>query len=279
MTKKFLVVRFAPGSAGKFCSTLLQLSPDVNVWESEFDQARQDPQQALDYFKKKFTRNFRDWQKNEPEIPYHTQFVSNRFPRGDDITHEQALNKLVNDRLFNDHYKNQQRIVLISNKSRVPDWLRDHAEFVNVYIDTIAVKKWVQRARYCKLFLETKPGTFILKQEHPDYCSAHRATLARQFQNTHTVHTTKFSFLKHYVLNDPITKMFTNYQQIVQDISNINVPQHALSLSNLLDPRYCYAELSLLCEQIGIQCPDQNLVESILNYYLSIHKTVDNPAG
>ena len=32
---KFVVVRYAPGASGKFISTLLQLSPDINPWYTQ----------------------------------------------------------------------------------------------------------------------------------------------------------------------------------------------------------------------------------------------------
>jgi hypothetical protein len=269
---KFITVRFAPGSAGKFCSILLQLSPDVNAWDQALSLAKGNSPATLEYFKTKFTKNFKDWQKNEPEITYQTQFVSNRFPRGDEISHEQALTNLKNDLYFNEHYNNNKRIVLISNKSRVPDWIQQHCDMVNIHIDTIHIKKWVHRARYNKLFLETDPGVFILKQEHPDYCSSHRSQLAKQFQNQHTYFGTKFSFLKHCVLNDPLTKMFTNYQNIVSDTTNATVTQHRLLLTKMLNPKECFNELQSICNRLDIGCPEQSLVMDILTYYLSIHQ-------
>jgi hypothetical protein len=270
---KFITVRFAPGSAGKFCSILLQLSPDVNAWDQELAEVKGNTSSTLEYFKTKFTNNFKDWQKNEPEIPYQTQFVSNRFPRGDDVTHEQALANLVDDAYFNKHYNNNKRIVLISNKSRIPYWIQQRSDMVNVHIDTIHIKKWVQRARYNKLFLEASPGVFILKQEHPDYCSSHRSQLAGQFQNQHTYYGTKFSFFKHFVLNDPLTKMFTEYANIVADPSNATVAQHQLSLTKMLDPKQCFNELRSTCNRLNIMYPEQSLVMDILTYYLSIHQS------
>lgn len=270
--KKFVIVRFAPGSAGKFCSILLQLSPQVNAWDPELDQFKYNPTKVLDYFKSKFTRNFRDWQKNEPEIPYQTQFVSNRFSRGDDIGHDQALEHLKNDDYFNSHYQNSKKIILISNKSRVPDWIHQRSDIVNIYIDTIAIKKWVQKARYFKLFLQVAENQFILKQEHPDYCNQHRAPLARQFQNQHTYYGTKCSFLKNIVLKDPYTKLFTNYDNIIKDTTNLTVDQHCVYLSHLLDIDNCYLELKSLCKNLDIECPNQLLIQDLLTYYLSLHQ-------
>jgi hypothetical protein len=270
--KKFIVVRFAPGSAGKFCSILLQLSPDVNAWDAHLDKVKHDPDLALEYFKTKFTRNFQDWQKNEPEIPYQTQFVSNRWPRGNDITHSQALDNLKNDQWFNLHYNNNKKIVLISNKSCIPKWVQDRSDMINLHIDSRTVKKWVYKARYRKLFLEINPTTFILKQEHPDYCSPHRAQLAQQFQNPNIYYGTKCSFLKKFVINDSLTKLFTNYDNIIQDHTNKTVDQHCMPLSELLNQDNCYLQLQSLCRKLEITCPSQSLILNILKYYLLLHQ-------
>ena len=143
---------------------------------------------------------------------------------------------------------------------------------VNIYIDTIAIKKWVQKARYFKLFLQVAENQFILKQEHPDYCNQHRAPLARQFQNQHTYYGTKSSFLKNIVLKDPYTKLFTNYDNIIKDTTNLTVDQHCVYLSHLLDIDNCYLELKSLCKNLDIECPNQLLIQDLLTYYLSLHQ-------
>ena len=273
--KKFVVVRFAPGSAGKFCSSLLQISPDVNAWDLELENAKGDADACLQYFTKKFTKNFKDWQKNEPEIPYQTQFVSNRWIRGDEISHQQALENLKDDSYFNQHYSNDKKIVLISNKSQIPDWLKHRADYVNIHIDSAPIKKWVHRARYNKLFLEVEPNVFVIKQEHPDYCSSHRSQLAKQFQNQNTYDMSKFSFIKKFVLSDPLTKMFVNYDSILADQTNSTAVQHRLSLTKILNTTQCLNELASICRDLGIQCPDSQSVKYALAYYLSIHQPID----
>lgn len=266
---KFIVVRFAPGSGGKFVSTLLQLSPDVNAWN---DQIKTD--HALAWFQLHFRNNFEDWLKNEPEVPYATGFVSNRFNRGDDIPLSQALDRLSTDTLFQAHWANNKKICLISNKSQVPNWIQDQCVFVNLVIDNVKAQKWCHRCRLHKQFLLAEPNTWIIKQDHPDYCSSARSVLAQKFNNPTTYQGTTQSFLKKYIVNDPITRTFLDPAQIVEHSSNRTQQQLFVDLSKIIDPDVTADTINTICKSIGIAVPNLDLVSRIAEHYSQIHQSI-----
>lgn len=273
MCSKFIVIRFAPGSGGKFIATLLQLSPDVNSWDQQLENIKQQKNSRLylDYIRSKFTDDFVAWLKTEPEVPYETKWVSNRFDRGDDITHEQALEFLRHDRLFQDHYYNDKRIVLISNKSRVPDWLPKNTTIINVLIDSIWAMKWVHRARLHKQFIQIEPGCWIIKQDHPDYCSEKRADLAKQFSNPTEFRGTSFQFLKKNIVKDPLIKKFQEQHEILDDASNDHHCQIFWELSCLQNIEKIKRTLEKTYKDCGLTAPGDDILLPIIEYYLGLH--------
>jgi len=268
---KFLVVRFSPGAAGKFFSTLLQLSRSVNSWESELEQAKksQDYRAIQYWFSKKFNSDFANWLKNEPEIPYQTDFVSNRFNRGDDIGFDQALSYLDSDPVFQEHYANDKKIVLILNKSTIPAWLHNKATVVNLVLDDTKIKHWVYRARYKKQFLKVDEG-FIIKQEHPDYCHPKRAVLAKQFNNEKIFTGSLFGFLRKYIVGDPLTNLFSAADQIVAHPSNSQAQQKWVNLSTLLGDNFIET-INNLYQELELEPVNQNLLKAIVSYYLKVN--------
>ena len=272
--KKFLIIRFAPGSGGKFLSTLFQCSDLVHTWDQELTLAKQEKnyEKIFSYIVSKFTTNFKDWQKIEPEVPYQTDFVSNRFSRGDDITFEQAQKLLINDSKYQHDFNTDGQIVLILNKSQVPQWIWGQANIVNILIDNNKSKKWFRVARLQKLFIKLSNHSYIIKQEHEDYCSPKRAKLAAKFNNEKIFHGSWYSFVKKYIINDASGKMFTSKQLISAHPSNINVDNFFFDLSLYNDEIKFIEQFQHLCNQLGITPAPAFLISKILKHYQSIHR-------
>jgi len=266
---KFIVVRFAPGSSGKYISTLLQMSPSVNPW---YEQAHE--KDVFEWFKSKFTTNFSDWLKQEPEIPYKTDFVSNRFSRGDEIDKEQALHLLSRDSLFQKHWNNNKKICLISNKSSVPSWIVNNCSMVNVVIDQGLGRHWTDRCRLHKQFYQVSQRQWVIKQDHPAYCSPARASLAEQFKNPSVYHGTTRQFLQKFIIRDPITNMFTDQKNILAHPTNQGQIQIFLNLSDIIRPDQTINTLSTLCKRLNIQSPNPALITPLVNYYWQIHQSL-----
>ena len=276
--KKFLIVRFAPGSGGKFLSTLFQCSDSVHAWDENLTLAKQekDHKKIFSYVSSKFTTNFEDWQKIEPEVPYQTDFVSNRFSRGDDITFEQAQTLLINDSKYQLDFNTDGQIVLILNKSQVPQCIWGQANIVNILIDNNKSKKWFRVARLQKLFTKLDERSYVIKQEHEDYCSPKRAKLAAKFDNEKTFQGSWYSFVKKYIINDAVGKMFTSKQLISAHPSNVNVNNFFFDLSLYNDEIKFIEQFQHVCNQLGILPVPASLISTILKHYQSIHRPTLN---
>lgn len=272
-TKKFLIVRFAPGSGGKFLSTLLQCSESVHAWDEQLVFAKQEnnTDKILQYFNEKFTENFQIWQKNEPEVPYQTDFVSNRFSRGDDITFDQAQGLLINDSKYLHDLESDGQIVLILNKSQIPAWIQGRAKVVNIVIDSKAGKKWFYRARFAKQFLRVSKNSYIIKQEHENFCSPKRAKLAAQFNNEKIFNGSWFAFAKKYLINESVGKMFASKQSIVSHPTNATVENFFFDFSAYLDCDTFLEQFQRLCNQIDITQVPSTLTMLLIKHYQSLH--------
>jgi hypothetical protein len=271
--KKFLVVRFAPGSGGKFLSTLFQCCNLVHAWDKELVLAKQqnDHEKIFSYITSKFTTDFKNWQKIEPEVPYQTEFVSNRFPRGDSVSFEQAQQLLISDVKYQNDYKNDGQIVLILNKSQVPQWLWEQANIVNILIDNKQSKKWYRSAKLQKLFVKLDDSSYVIKQDHEDYCSSKRAKLATQFNNEKIFQGSWHSFVKKYIINDELEKTFTSKELITAHPTNINTENFFFNLSLYADETKFVEQFQNLCKQFDIAPLPSSLILKIIKHYQSLH--------
>lgn len=266
---KFIVVRYAPGASGKFISTLLQLSPDINPWYAQIHT-----DQVVNWFQSKFSKDFVNWLKQEPEVPYQTTFVSNRFDRGNKIDITTALSLLHDDELFQSHWDNDKKICLILNKSAVPAWVQNNCHLVNIVIDGPVSKIWVNRCRLHKQFLRHDQNTWIIKQDHPDFCNQSRAKLAQQFNNETLFSGTSRAFFKKYIISDPLTNLFTDPDKIVQDPTNLGQSQIFLNLSSVICPENIVDALLIIYEKLQVQPPDPKLIQQLAEHYWHTHKSI-----
>lgn len=271
--KKFLVIRFAPGSGGKFLSTLFQCCDLVHAWDEDLVSAKQEGnhEKIFSYITSKFTTNFKDWQKIEPEVPYQTEFVSNRFSRGDSVSFEQAQELLASDVKYQNDVKNHGLIVLILNKSQVPQWLWDRATIVNILIDNNKSKKWYRRAKLCKLFVKLDNRSYVIKQEHEDYCSPTRAKLATKFNNEKIFQGPWHGFVKKYIINDLLEKTFTSKELIIAHPTNIHCKNFFFDLSWYADETKFIEQFQNLCSQVNVSPLPSSLISKIIKHYQSLH--------
>lgn len=244
----------------------------MHSWDDELNEAKQqnNHDKIFKYVASKFTNNFINWQKIEPEVPYQTDFVSNRFPRGDDITFEQAQELLINDSKYQHDYNNTGHIALILNKSQIPQWLWNKTVVVNIVIDSIESKKWFHRARFAKQFIRSN-DSYIVKQEHEDFCSPARTVLASKFNNEKVFNGSWYSFAKKYIVGDSIGKMFTDTAQIIAHPTNSQVDNLFFNLSNYLNENKFVEEFQQLCGLLKIEPVPARLLLSLVKHYQSLH--------
>jgi hypothetical protein len=272
---KFLIVRYAPGSGGKFLSCCLQLSSSVNCWDPELEQLKSsNPELVVGWFQNHFTRDWVNYLKLEPEVPYKLGFISNRFNRGNDIDFDTLIAnvKQSNDQYFLDHCYNNKSTVLILNKSAIPAAFVNQCTLINMIINDSVANSWVNRSICRKLYFEKEPGLFIIKQDHPEYCSAKRSKLAQQYNNVREIQMSKYAFIKTYILNNPETKLFTDIKSITQDSSNNNQPQCTFDVSVLSNADLLYQSLVKLFADLQLEAPGKTMLKNLCNFYATVNR-------
>ena len=158
----------------------------------------------------------------------------------------------------------------------MPQWVWGQANIVNILIDNNKSKKWFRVARLQKLFIKLNERAYIIKQEHEDYCSPKRARLAAKFNNEKTFQGSWYGFVKKYIINDAVGKMFTSKQLIEDHPSNVNVDNFFFDLS-LYDNEIKFIEqFQDLCNQLEITPAPAFLILKILKHYQSIHRPTLN---
>jgi hypothetical protein len=272
---KFLLVRFAPGSGGKFLSCCLQLSTEAVCWDPTLEKNKtSNPELVLNWFKSHFTQDWKNYLKIEPEVPYKLDFISNRFDRGNDIAFDKLIDKVQqnNDQLFLDHYRSDKKIVLILNKSLVPLAYTDQCDIINMIIDTPTAKAWFNQAKYRKLYFEKEPELFVIKQDHPDYCSSKRSVLAQQYNNVNEVKMSKHKFINDYIVNDPMIDLFSTMEFITHHPSNIDQPQYTFSVDSFNDFDILHQSLMKLYNELQLPIPNRSMLKDLCKFYVRVNQ-------
>jgi hypothetical protein len=262
-----LFVRFAPGSAGNFLISILQTSNKLPCWDIQVENSKGTPQFDdcfKNWFSKCFQSNLEDHIIHEPFHPYQLDFVSNKHPRGDDLSAEEFVEELKNrnDQLFLNNIQSYRQTVLRLNKSVVPQWGLGNS-IINIVVDTPS-KKWFYKTRYIKLFGKNN-NEWISKENHPDYLVGKYKKI--QFYNPYRFQISKFAFLKNFVIGEPAILPFYNYDKLLEPISNQYCNQYKLPLSNLLDPSTNVNAILHLFEQLDLGTPNKKLIEWACNHY------------
>jgi hypothetical protein len=247
----------------------------VAAWYPEIEQQKTTRSLSiLRWFENHFTRDWKNYLKIEPEVPYKLDFISNRFDRGNDITHETLLRKAQEnqDDLFLDHYRGEEKIVLILNKCAVPLAYVNRCIVINMLFDTQDAITWYHRAKLRKLYFEREPGVFVIKQDHPDFCSDKRSVLAKQYNNVKEVRMDPQEFWNQYIVNDASSKIFCSLDTVTCHPSNHQQPQLSFSVESFRDSDVLYRALLNLYRSIGICVPDQSLLNDICKFYVKVNQ-------
>jgi hypothetical protein len=145
------------------------------------------------------------------------------------------------------------------------------ANIVNILIDNNKSKKWYRTAKLSKLFVKLDNGSYIINQEHEDYCSSKRAKLAVKFNNEKIFQGSWHSFVKKYIIDDASEKTFTSKELIIAHPTNVNTENFFFDLSLYGNETKFVEQFQNLCNQFDITPLPSSLILRILNHYQSLH--------
>jgi hypothetical protein len=262
---KFLMVQFAPGSAGKFLSSLLMSSDSLSHFDSTVENNKS-VNTCVDYIKSHFTTDLGHWILTEPDhvMAWNLHFVSSKYTRGDDLTKEEFLN-LANQHAT-DHFCNSVNankiIPSVWHKTNTTDFLQD-ARFVTIIVDPPAVK-WYHRAIWHKAY-GTKNGKIHLKANDPELHPTMKAYYEK-FKNPIYSDDSYYTFVKNNIINSEFKTRFQTTDSFT------NHDQHTfVNLSELLDIESCVKIIDRVCTKCNLNPVPVEIIKQGHTHWMSCH--------
>lgn len=253
---KFLLVQYAPGSAGKFLISLLMSSKDVAHFDPTINQNKT-IDNCTSYIKEHFTSQIGDWLKYEPRNidAWNLHFVSTKYSRGHDMSYNQFIDTAQQEAspYFWEQVNNEKIIVTPWHKAYVPDFYKD-AKIVTILIDKKS-EKWFHRALWTKLY-GIDDGKIHLKMNDPEFNPPMQQYFAKFNNPTHSDEHF-FSFVKREILKDQFKKEYTD-----SNFSSSSNNQAFINLSDLLDTESCVHNVARVCQELGIGLVPEDLVRN-----------------
>lgn len=262
-----IFVRYCPGAAGNFIISLIQLHPGVAHWDINIERHRAQMQDhdLRAWFHDHFNSDLANHLKHEPHHPYQLDFVSSKYPRGDDISWPEflQLSHERNDLALAQAMAQRRPVVLRLHKSRIPDWAVA-PRIINVIADP-ASHRWLHRTRLTKLF--GFDGThWISRENDPDFLRHKFRHI--QFQNTYRFQRSAFGFIREHVIREPVVDLFKSPDRLLAHDSNRLVPQQfMLNLSSLFDHASFQQMVSDLYTYLELGQPNLDLATQFYQHY------------
>lgn len=266
-TPKFLVVRYAHGSAGKFLLSLLMLSQHIAHFDQQIENNKSYGR-CRDWIKKKFTADIKNWLQNEPKPvdAWNLHFVSNTHDRGNDISHDDFL-KLCKSHATDYfwHSVNQgQYIPVVWHKHIVPDFYKN-SKFITIIIDKKS-KKWYHRALWYKHY-NFDNNTIYFKTHNNLLNSKNMSQYYTNYENIQKEHGTFISLVKKHIINSSWIDIFGS----TGNFEHQTTDQLFVNLSNIIDPSLFCCSMDNICEFLDIEKINHNHLTLLHRYWLLCH--------
>mgnify|MGYP003341215470 FL=1 len=144
----FILTRFTHGSAGKFLSSVLQTSGEIDHWSSIIQDNKYNTDifrsLVLQYTSRSFPKDHTAHMRTEPMVPYNIDLYSSGYPRGSDVTLQQYLENArnKNDIRLLKGISSNLKINLIFHKPCPPVFC-DNSNAVTITITSDKEKNWL----------------------------------------------------------------------------------------------------------------------------------------
>ena len=260
---KFLVVHYAPGSGGKFLTSILMCSNSVAHFDPQVE-SNKTKENCLSYIQSHFTNDIDNWMLYEPKSVWNTHFVSTKFARGNELTQEQ-FNDLA-EQECTDHFFNsvnlEKLIPTIWHKSETPDFFKDSL-FVSIFLDQPSFK-WYHRALWNKHY-GIKDGKIHIKIHDPFFNPPMKSYFSK-FENPIYSDDSFFTFARNNVVANEFKTVFSNKDSFAQS-SN----QQVISLSTLLDIDKFVEIVEHICHIWNLAPIDVELIRASHIHWIKCH--------
>jgi hypothetical protein len=262
---KFLVVQYAPGSAGKFLLSLLMSSDSVSHFDPTVSQNKT-ANSCVQYIRDHFTGNISDWIKFEPNHvnAWNLHFISTKYPRGDDLTmqdFERLAQSEASEHFWNEVDSNKI-IAMPWHKCNIPGFFQD-SKLVAVMIDKKA-EKWFHRALWEKLY-GCKNGMIHLKMNDPDF-NLPMKEYFKKFNNPVYTDEKFYSFVKREILMNNSKAQFSLSNNFAASENRIFI-----NLSDLLSLPGCTRAVHKICQSFGLAAIPDEIISAGWTHWFNCH--------
>ena len=269
---KFLVIRFAPGSAGNFLTSLLQCSDGIGHWDEHLERNKSNTD-WLKYFQQVYVSDLSQWLDYEPLNRQNLgvrEIFSAIYERGNYLSIDQFTEqdkKHCSDFYFD--LKSQQKYIPIFwQKNYFPEYFAN-ATFVNIMLDESSLR-WFDRSFYKKHYsIEkfNKDGSFIMRYER------HRPSIVPStFTGTNdylNYHTNFFEFARQEIFGNVWRKRYLD-NDYLNNTTN-GKPEFTLGLSELLSFEKLEPTYRKLCGFLMIDPMPANLLRELFLHWRQCH--------
>lgn len=260
----FIIVRYAPGSAGKFISILLQLSNSVAHWNRLFeDKSKLYHLDYIKYLSSVFPAESKKHLRVEPDLPYNSDFYSGTYERGESVTFDQycEYQKQADCQYFFDNIEQQKYVNLILHKSKIPLFMQG-SQVINVIIDTPESLTLAQKLLWLKHYQVINSNLVKRLPHDPVTCNQKRSHLVQKYYTGSPLVEVNSveNFYTNEIVNNYDFKLFQTFSLLLEDKSNMLCNQSYFYLSSIFNKKQLIKNITDICSQINIECPDKELL-------------------
>ena len=260
---KFLLVRYAEGSAGAFLSSVLSCSTSI-AHSDALVEHNKTSDMCVEYIKSHYTNDMSNWLLREPKpqeaIGFH--FISTRFDRGNHLTVEEFINLCKTDATpyFWESVNNNKIVPMLWHKKIVPIFF-NNPMIVTIIVDD-ASAKWYHRALWYKKY-GIKDGKIHIKADDPTY-NPNRAVYFKKFNNPYLLDISPYTFIKNNIINSPAKNLFS---------SNVNFNDHTqfIKLLDILDENKFVAAINRICISFNLATVPTDIIRASHQHWISCH--------
>ena len=263
----FIITRFTHGSAGKFLSSVLQLSNQVDHWSPIIEKNKSTElfeKLVLEYTKRSFPADHSLYMKMEPMVPYNTDLYSAGYPRGNDVTLDQYLTyAFANDdyRLIN-CIKNNLFVNITFHKPCVPIFCQNN-NVITITVTSDSEKQWLYKTLWSKQFLETDNEILYLPSD-PEYCSFSSIVPVLKFNNPYKFDKSlKEDLFEKYVINDYTNQWYFDPEKFSKYDAAHQLNNIFISLDEILVVDKFLTAITKIFEYYNLDSPNLKLIEKM----------------
>ena len=275
----FVVVRYAPGSAGRVISVMLQLSSAISSWNTLFNKNEFSNKDYTDYLINSFPKDSVKHLRAEPDLPYYSDFYSGTYTRGEDVSFEQYCNyqKQAECNYFFKNLDQQQYVNLILHKSKIPLFMQG-SHVVNIIIDTPAALELSQKLLWCKHYQVLNEKEVKMLAHDTETCNQKRSHLVKKFYTGSSIIVVNSleDFYNKEIVKNVTFELFQNNLLLLEDDSNKGCNQSYFYLSSMFNKTDLIKNINIICDQMNVPYPDEQLLALTFNiWWDSQHKILE----